>query len=116
MSTRFVGSIYRLPTIWPAGVGHRLEGVATRFDADTGVYRITGTTRNTGTPDTPVRRRVRLHDQPSGRVVREVWSDAATGAYAFERVRHGKYYLAGFDHTGQFAGVMESDVQPEPMP
>ena len=116
MTTRFVGSIYRLPTAWPAGSDRRRVGVAARVGADTGRYRITGTTRNTGTPDTPVHRRVRLHDQPSGRAIREVWSDATTGAYTFERVLPGRYYVVGFDHTGQFAGVMENDVQPEPMP
>lgn len=88
-----------------------------RFDReDSGVYRITGTTKNTGTPELPVRRRVRLHDQPSGRVVREVWSDATTGAYTFDRIRMGTYYVTAFDHTGQFSGVIETDVTPEPMP
>lgn len=83
---------------------------------DAGVYRITGSTKNTGTPELPVRRRVRLHDQPSGRVVREVWSDATTGAYTFDRIRMGTFYVTAFDHTGQFSGVIETDVTPEPMP
>lgn len=83
---------------------------------DAGVYRITGTTKNTGTPEIPVRRRVRLHDQPSGRVVREVWSDAATGAYSFDGIRMGVFYVTAFDHTGQYSGVIETDVTPEPMP
>lgn len=83
---------------------------------DAGVYSVTGTTKNTGTPEIPVRRRVRLHDQPSGRVVREVWSDAATGAYSFGGIRMGVFYVTAFDHTGQFSGVVETDVTPEPMP
>jgi hypothetical protein len=83
---------------------------------DGGFQRVTGTTKNTGTPETPVRRRVRLHDQPTGRAVREVWSDATTGAYTFDRIRSGLFYVVGFDHTGQFSGVIETDVTPEPMP
>lgn len=81
-----------------------------------GDYRITGTTKNTGTPEEPVRRRVRLHDQATGAVLREVWSDATTGAYDFDRIRMGVFYVTAFDHTGQFSGVIETDVTPEPMP
>lgn len=81
-----------------------------------GVNHITGTTKNTGTPDTPVRRRVRLHDQPTGRVLLETWSDATTGAYSFDHIRAGTFYVTAFDHTGQFSGVIETDVQSEPMP
>lgn len=77
---------------------------------------ITGTTRNTGTPETPVRRRVRLHDQRSGRLLRETWSNAATGAYVFPHLRAGTYYITAFDHTGLYGGVIETDVQSEPMP
>lgn len=81
-----------------------------------GNHRITGTAKNTGSPDTPVRRRVRLHDQPTGRPLREVWSDAATGAYSFDNIRHGTFYVTAFDHTGAFGGVIETDITPEPMP
>jgi len=83
---------------------------------DGGVHRITGTTKNTGTPETPVRRRVRLHDQPTGRPLRELWSDATTGAYSFDNIRSGTYYITAFDHTGSYGGVIETDVTPEPMP
>ena len=86
-------------------------------DVDGGAHRITGTVKNeAGTVDTPVRRRVRLHDQPSGRVLREVWSDAATGAYSFDRIRTGVFYVTAFDHTSVFSGVIETDLTPEPMP
>lgn len=81
-----------------------------------GAYRITGTTKNTGTPDTPVRRRVRLHDQASGRPMCEVWSDATTGAYSFDNISLGTYYVTAFDHTGAYSGVIETDLTPEPMP
>jgi hypothetical protein len=87
-----------------------------RDEQDGGLFRITGTTSNTGTPTVPVRRRVRLHDQPSGRVIREVWSNATTGAYSFDNIRQGTYYVTAFDHTGQYGGVIETDLTPEPMP
>ncbi|MDO9148323.1 MAG: hypothetical protein Q7U52_11795 [Hydrogenophaga sp.] len=84
---------------------------------DGGQFSIIGTVKvEAGAVDTPVRRRVRLHDQPTGRALREVWSDATTGAYAFENIRSGKFYVTAFDHTGQFSGVIETDVQSEPMP
>jgi hypothetical protein len=78
-----------------------------------GTHQITGTTKNT--PATPVSRRVRLHDQRTGDPVREVWSDAA-GVYSFTHIRAGLYYITGFDHTGLYGGVIETDVTPEPMP
>ena len=94
------------PSPLSAGDGH-----------DGGFHRITGTVKvEAGAVDTPVRRRVRLHDQPSGRVVREVWSDAVTGAYTFGSIRTGKFYVTAFDHTGEYGGVIETDLTPEPMP
>jgi hypothetical protein len=87
---------------------------ATRSDYDGGVLRIVGTTKVIGDPtNLPVRRRVRLHDQRSGRVVREVWSNAATGEYAFSNLRAGTYYVTAFDHTGAYNGVIETDLVPE---
>jgi hypothetical protein len=87
-----------------------------RDEQDGGLFRIIGTTRNTGTPLVPVRRRVRLHDQTSGRVIRETWSDSVTGTYTFDGIRQGTYYVTAFDHTGQYGGVIETDLTPEPMP
>lgn len=89
---------------------------ARKDQEDGGTRRITGTTKTTGTPELPVRRRVRLHDQQTGRAVREVWSDATTGAYSFDNIRAGTFYVIGFDHTGLYSGVIETDVQSEPMP
>lgn len=83
---------------------------------DGGAYQVTGDTVNTGTPEAPVGRRVRLHDQPSGRVVAEQWSDPVTGAYNFTHLRQGTYYVMGFDHTGVYDGESETDVVSEPMP
>ena len=81
-----------------------------------GSYRIIGTTKNTGTPPVPVGRLVRLHDQKTGEIVRQVWSDAATGAYSFAGLRLTTYYVVSFDHTGGFGGVIADNLTPEPMP
>ena len=59
---------------------------------------------------TPVRRRVRLHDQPTGRVVREMWSDPVSGNYQFVGLRAGTYYITAFDHTGLYNGEVVTDV------
>lgn len=69
-----------------------------------------GTTKNTGTPAVSVRRRVRLHDQPTGRLVRETWSDPTTGAYQFTGLPAGRYFVVGLDHTLQYGGEIASDV------
>lgn len=81
-----------------------------------GLHRVTGSTKNTGTPTTPVRRRVRLHDQIGGRAVRELWSDATTGAYAFNHIAPGTYYVVSFDHTNTHPGVIADNLTAEPMP
>ena len=98
-------------------VSRVVGGTVPRFDIhDSGPGRITGTTRVVDLPDpTPVApRRVRLHDQRSGRLIQEVWSEAGTGAYAFTQIRMGvTYYVIAFDHTGQYSGVIETDVLPE---
>lgn len=75
--------------------------------------RIVGTTRNT--PALPVSRRVRLHERNSGHLVREGWSDSA-GNYAFDYLNRGyTYYVVGFDHTGQYQGVVADKLVPEVM-
>lgn len=79
-----------------------------------GALRITGTVKNT--PATPVARRVLLHLQKTGVAIRETWSHPTTGAYAFDHLAPGTYYVTAFDHTGQYGAVVESDIAPEPMP
>ena len=84
---------------------------------DGGEFQIVGTTKNKATPsDLPVARRVRLHEQISGRLVRETWSDATTGAYSFTGLRLTTYYVVSFDHTGAFGGVIADNLTPEPTP
>ena len=69
-----------------------------------------GSTANVGVPNAPVRRRVRLHDQATGGLLREMWSDATTGAYQFTGLPAGTYYVTAFDHTGEYNGEIMTDV------
>lgn len=99
-------------------VSRVVNGATARYDIhDSGPGRIVGTTRQYVDPDTSTplgQRRVRLHEQRSGRLVQEVWSDPVTGAYTFDGVRFGRsYYVIAFDHTGLQSGVIETDVVPE---
>lgn len=69
-----------------------------------------GTTAVVGTPNTPARRRVRLHHQGTGYLIQETWSDSVTGAYVFENIAAGTYFVISFDHTGEHSGVVETDI------
>lgn len=91
----------------------RIFGATLRRDMeDGGDRRITGTVTSDGTP---VVRRVRLFDQPSGRLLRETWS-APDGSYSFNWLRAGTFITLAHDHTGQFDPAAKSDLQSEPMP
>ena len=83
---------------------------------DWGRYHIVGTVKEKGTPDVPVSRRVLLCDQLSARVVRSMWSVPLTGAYAFEHIRLGTFYVISFDHTGAFRAVVADNLVSEAMP
>lgn len=85
---------------------------------DGGLYRIAGTVELKGAPNTPLRRRVQLWNQRDGRMVRETWSDAVTGAYAFDCIRGGAgviYCAVSYDHTGINQGVIADNLTPEAM-
>lgn len=55
-------------------------------------------------------------EQRTGKLVRETWSDAQTGAYAFEGIAAGTYVVYALDHTGEYGGAIETDITAEPMP
>lgn len=57
----------------------------------------------------PQSRRVRLHDQRSGRLVREQWSDPTTGNVDFQYLREGPWVLYALDHTFEHEAVAISD-------
>ncbi len=93
---------------------------ATTFEIDVqdgGRFRIAGTVSELGVPNVPVARRVNLIEEISGRVIREGWSDAATGAYKFDEIAGGRFYsVVAFDHTGLYRAVIADKLTPEPMP
>ena len=63
----------------------------------------------------PVARLVRLHDQRTGELVREGWSSDA-GVIVFVGLLMGVlYYAVSFDDTGEFSGVVETDILAELM-
>jgi hypothetical protein len=57
----------------------------------------------------PQPRRVRLCRQADGRVMREVWSDVATGDADFQHLPVGPWILYALDHTGEHEAVAISD-------
>lgn len=76
-----------------------------------------GTTKKVGTPsNTPFRSRVVLHDQSSFAPVLQTVSNQVDGAWQFVGIRPGKYYVVAFDHTGEYGGVVETDLVAERMP
>lgn len=112
------GVIQYAPSPPPAyGTGTQIQrgAISSGVDfQDGGNYKLTGTVKIT--PASPTFARVRLHDFFSGRIVRETWSDPATGAYAFTRIRNGQFYVVSFDHTGTYNAVIADRLVPELMP
>jgi len=92
----------------PAMIDHDLH---LKDMADGGTLSVSGTVLIEGTPQTPVARRVRLHDHRTGRLVRETWSDPLTGAYAFTGIRAGTFYVVSHDHTLNFNAVIRDRVE-----
>lgn len=82
-----------------------------------GVGQIVGTVKQKGSPDAPLHRRVCLIDEPSRSLIRETWSDAITGAYAFPNVAmRSTYTVLSYDHTGSYRAVIADKQIPELMP
>lgn len=102
--------------------GHEPPAAAARYEAaERGAYdhwyagrgRISATTEIKGSPNMPVSRRVRLHEQITGNFVKETWSDAA-GNYTFDYIDPSRrYYAVAFDHTGAYQGVVADQLVPE---
>lgn len=64
--------------------------------------------------DLPMRRRVRLFDERSGLLVRETWSEAATGAYSFAGLDAARTYTAvAYDHDHACRAVIADNLTPE---
>ena len=87
-----------------------------REDGGNGIIR--GTVKEKALPhDTPLRRRVVLLNDLDHRVVRETWSDALTGDYAFTEIDpNRRYTVLAYDHTGTYRAVVADNLAAEPLP
>ena len=96
-----------LPTYLPFGIQPQYHGT---YCTPVGHVR-----RKASPTNTPERALVRLHLQPTGVLVSETWSDAASGEYQFRWIPPGRYYAVAFDHTGAENGDIVTDIVAVPM-
>jgi hypothetical protein len=82
---------------------------------DGGFGRIIGTVKEKGMPSNlPLARRVRLFHELTGRFLRETWSDATTGNYAFVGIDPTqRYTVVSYDYTGSYRAVIADNLLPE---
>ncbi|PJK07670.1 hypothetical protein CO610_08455 [Lysobacteraceae bacterium NML95-0200] len=84
-----------------------------------GDHRIAGTVKHRVRgviADEPLRRRVLLIDEANYTVVRETWSDAASGAYSFDHIdAEPRYLVIAFDHERQHRAVVADNLRAQPM-
>ena len=79
--------------------------------------RVAGTLKVKGTPDIPVRRRVRLFRERDGFCIGETWSDATTGAYEFLYVDPTqRYTVLAYDGPRVYRATLQDNVLPEAYP
>ena len=65
-------------------------------------------------PNLPVQRKVRLIDEFTGLMVREVFSDPVTGAYEFLYVSTDhKYTVVSYDWANNFRAVLADNIAAE---
>lgn len=79
---------------------------------------ITGTVKIDTTPvDIPLRRRVRLHREVDGMLVRETWSDEGAGAYTFTDINPAyTYTVIAYDYAHDYRAVVADNLTPEVLP
>lgn len=76
--------------------------------------RVAGTVKIKGSPNAPVQRKVRLIDEFTGLMVREVFSDPVTGAYEFKYVSTDhKYTVVSYDWANNFRAVLADNIAAE---
>ena len=83
-----------------------------------GAGSVPGTVRRDADPvDLPLRRRVRLHRDVDGMMLRETWSDATTGAYLFTDINPAiTYTVISYDHEHNYRAVAADNITPEVLP
>lgn len=74
---------------------------------------IVGTVKRENTPtNVPLRRRVRLHRESDGLMLRETWSDAVTGAYEFrDLAMQDRYTVITYDYEHNYRAVITDNLQ-----
>jgi hypothetical protein len=77
---------------------------------DGGLFGFSGVVSIAGTPDQPASVKVALFCERSRRLIREVWS-AADGAYTFDRIRNGPWFIVAFDPTNTFNAIGVTGVE-----
>lgn len=103
----------------PAHATGALQGSVTARDVEFGGRGVvSGTVKRDADPvDLPMRRRVRLFDERSGLLVREAWSEAATGAYSFAGLDATRTYtVVAYDHEHHYRAVIADNMTPEAAP
>ncbi len=86
-----------------------------RISPDDGPSTLHGTVHLYNTPtNTPLRRRVRLHDKRDMRLIRETWSDAETGVFRFDNIDPSVPFIAiTYDHTGRYCALGDDSIRLE---
>lgn len=81
---------------------------------DGGRGSIFGTVKEKATPtNLPLRRRVRLVHEFSGRIVAETWSDPVTGNYAFSNIdERQKYLVYSLDYENNYRAEIADNLTP----
>lgn len=100
------------PQTWTLALRGNLA--APRRAGWTGPYRVAGTLKIAGTPDTPVARRVLCLDDASMICVGEAWSDPVTGAYEFRNLPAGTFTVLAQDYQGVYNSVVAARVASVP--
>lgn len=79
--------------------------------------KIVGSVKEKATPtNQPLARKVRLFNEFSGKFIRETWSDAVTGSYAFTNIdRTQRYTVVTYDHVNNYRAVIADNLIPELM-
>ena len=109
--SRLLPGLDRLNTSVATTTAGKLLPAVMRFDAvDGGSKTISGTVYLKGPPQVTASRRVVLLDRLSMRAVREVWSRASDGYYAFTNIRSGTYVVVSFDHLGNYNAVIKDRI------
>lgn len=117
MSARIGCGVVRMATGWPTGQlggAGRVRSLAVSTDAYAGYGRLSGDVAIAGTPDAPVRRRVRCLLKATGQIIRQTWSSGADGSFAFDGLAVGAQCIViAEDYSGNYNAVILDRLTPQ---